>query len=312
MGRSPKRPGARDVHGILLLDKPAGLSSNQAMQQARRALNARKAGHTGNLDMAATGLLPICLGEATKFSGVLLDADKTYRATIRFGVTTTTGDSEGEVTARHSVDGLTTERVRSMMASFIGGISQVPPMYSALKRGGKPLYVLARRGESVARAPRSVWVHRFALCSFHDAVADVEVECSKGTYIRTLAEDLGEALGCGAHLTALRRLRSGPFDLTDATDLPGVAEACLRGRGDALVLPIDSALLGLPQVTVDASHETSIRHGQSVTLEPAGGAGIVRLYGPSARFLGLGEWLEDGRLHPRRLVQWDVSSEQLP
>lgn len=305
MGRSPRRPGARDVHGILLLDKPAGLSSNQAMQQARRTLNARKAGHTGNLDVAATGLLPICLGEATKFSGMLLDADKRYRATVRFGITTTTGDAEGEILKTRATDALTVARVEAAMAELRGEISQIPPMYSALKHQGRPLYALARKGEEVPRAPRRVRIHRFSLLTLSDVSAEVEVDCSKGTYIRTLAEDLGEALGCGAHLTALRRLRSGPFDLADAIDLTNLAEISARGDPDSLILPIDSALGTLPEVAVAAAEEQALCHGQAVQLPDAFRMplGTVRIYGPSRRFLGLGEGRADGSVQPRRIVQ---------
>lgn len=307
MGRSPRRPGARDLHGVLLLDKPAGLSSNQALQRVRRALNARKAGHTGNLDVAATGLLPICLGEATKFSGQLLDADKVYRARVQFGVTTRTGDAEGEVVEVRPVEALHAPRVLAEMARFIGPIEQVPPMYSALKKDGRPLYALARAGKVVPRAPRRVTIFRFELLSLNATDAEVEVACSKGTYIRTLAEDLGAALGCGAHLTALRRLASGPFLLEDAHTVEAIEAASLAGTGDAWVLPVDTAVSVLPALEVSATEAAALRQGRAVRpaeacAQLARVGEWMRIYGPEASFLGLGECATEGQILPRRIV----------
>ncbi len=307
MGRSPRRPDARDLHGVVLLDKPAGLSSNQAMQRVRRALNARKAGHTGNLDVAATGLLPICLGEATKFSGQLLDADKVYRAHVQFGVTTRTGDAEGEVVETRPVQGLEAPRLQAEMARLTGPIEQVPPMYSALKKNGQPLYALARAGKVVERTPRRVTIFRFELLSLNATAAEVEVACSKGTYIRTLAEDLGAALGCGAHLTALRRLASGPFRLEDAHTVEAIEAACLAGTGDGCVLPVDTAVSVLPALEVSDTEAEALRHGRPVRPggpgSPATDVGEqVRIYGPGVRFLGLGECAADGQVLPRRIV----------
>ncbi|MGZ9032639.1 MAG: tRNA pseudouridine(55) synthase TruB, partial [Burkholderiaceae bacterium] len=259
------QPRGDRVNGVLLLDKPVGVTSNRALQTARRLLNSRKAGHTGTLDPMASGLLPVMLGEATKFSADLLDADKSYRATVRLGVTTTTGDAEGEVVERRAVD-IEAGEIEQVLARFTGDIEQVPPMHSALKRGGRPLYELARAGIEVERAPRAVRIHGLRLIERASDTMVLDVECSKGTYVRVLAEDIGKALGCGAHLAALRRTRVGPLTIDDAVELaalegmePGARRKCLR--------PVDELLGTLPSVALDAELTERFRQGQRLAMD---------------------------------------------
>ncbi|WP_423229717.1 tRNA pseudouridine(55) synthase TruB [Thermithiobacillus plumbiphilus] len=287
--------------GILLLDKPLGISSNRALQQAKRLLGLKKAGHTGSLDPLASGLLPLCFGEATKFSQFLLDADKVYRATFRLGVSTTTGDAEGEVLNTRSVR-LVEDVLHRAMASLRGEILQVPPMYSALKHQGRPLYELAREGIEIIREPRRVRIHRFDLLAMGEDTLDVEVACSKGTYIRSLAVDLGEILGCGAHVSALRRLASGPFRIEQALTLDELALAGPAAAG--MLLAVDQVLSHLPAVFLDEAEARAIVLGQKLR-QPGGEtfSGAVRLYGPDKVFLGLGEAAGEGRIAPRRLLQ---------
>ncbi len=295
----PRQP----LDGVLLLDKPLGLSSNQALQAARRLYNAAKAGHTGTLDPLATGLLPLCFGEATKFSGELLDADKRYLATVQLGVTTDTADAEGSVLARRPV-AVDRAALDAALASFLGEIDQVPPMYSALKRDGKPLYEYARAGIELERAPRRVTIHALRLIEPVDALAAgrfaFEVSCSKGTYVRTLAADLGEALGCGAHLAALRRIGIGALDVSRAWTPAALEERPAEGR-DALLLPPDALLAGLAEVRLDAGDAQRLRHGQAVRSGVAEGV-RVRAYDPDGRFLGVCRQVADGWLQPLRLV----------
>ena len=292
----------RDITGILLLDKPAGISSNAALQRARARFGAVKAGHTGNLDVAASGLLPICFGEATKVCGWLLDADKVYDATVALGVTTTTGDAEGEVLARQPVTPDMLARLPALLASFVGTRAQVPPMYSALKRNGKPLYQLARAGIEVERAPREVTLHSLALMNQEAEQFVLRVHCSKGTYIRVLAEDIGAALGCGASLTALRRVASGPFALADALTLeqlwalPEPLEAF-----DDRLLPADLALAGLPMLAVGMAEARALGEGRVVQASTWEGSGPARAYAADGRFVGLVEVLGDRRILPRRI-----------
>lgn len=294
----PRRAPRRRVDGVLLLDKPIGMTSNAALQKLRWLFNAEKAGHTGTLDPLATGVLPICLGEATKFSGELLDADKAYRATVQLGVITTTGDAEGEVLATAPVTASEAD-LRAVLPRFIGDIEQIPPMYSALKRDGKPLYELARQGIEVAREPRQVTIASIELLSWHGDQFVIDVDCSKGTYIRTLAADIGNALGCGAHLAALRRTRVGRHDLSGALDLPSI-EALSTEQRDGLLLPCDILLSGLPVVTLGEREANTMLHGQAIRWsgEPSR---QHRLYGPMG-FMGLGECVEDGWLKPKRLI----------
>jgi len=303
----------RDVDGILLLDKPEGITSNAALQRARRAFRARKAGHTGSLDPLASGLLPVCFGQATKASGLLLDADKTYRVTIALGERTTTADREGEVIERAPVPALTEERVREVARYFLGQSQQVPPMFSALKQAGERLYRLARKGLEVERPPRRIVIHRLELFCLTEMRLELEVDCSKGTYVRSLAEDLARALGTVGHVYSLRRLRLGPFTDLRMHSLESVEQAA--GRPEwlaALLLPADAALPGLPAVQLGGTEQARILHGQSV--KAAGPEGCqVRMYGPDGRFLGVGRMSDAGRLlAPERIMVDMVAPPDLP
>ena len=290
----------RRVDGVLLLDKPAGLSSNTALQRAKHLFTAAKAGHTGTLDPFATGLLPICLGEATKFSSFLLDADKTYRATLQLGHTTTTGDTEGEILTTQAVD-VTPASFAAAVRQFTGEITQVPPMYSALKHEGRALYEYARAGVTIERQPRAVTIYKLALEALAGSSAIITVTCSKGTYIRTLAEDMGAMLGCGAYLTQLRRLETGGFDLTGAVTLEQL-EAMTMAERDACLLPLDILVQQFQAITLDADSAHYLCQGQPVWKSGPVPAGFLRLYADNDRFLGLGEQDANGRIAPRRLV----------
>jgi tRNA pseudouridine55 synthase len=297
-----ERAARRRVDGVLLLDKPAGMTSNAALQAARRLYRADKAGHTGTLDPLATGLLPVLFGEATKFGGELLEADKTYAAAIALGTTTATGDAEGAVLERRPV-AVDRRDVERALARFRGEIAQVPPMHSALKRGGRALYEYARAGESVERAPRPVRIHALRLEAFDGERIAVTVRCSKGTYVRVLAEDIGRALGCGAHLAGLRRLASGPFALGGASTLDALAALTETAR-DARLLPVDALVAHLPAATLDEAAARRFALGQA-TATPADLRGRVRVYGSGGAFLGVGEGGPGGLLHPRRLRRTD-------
>ena len=301
--RQGGKPARRRLDGVLLLDKQLGLSSNHALQAARRLYNAEKAGHTGTLDPLATGLLPLCFGEATKFAGELLNADKRYVATVQLGVTTDTADAEGAVLERRPVEvGLVD--VKAALEAFVGEIEQVPPMYSALKRDGKPLYEYARAGIELERAPRRVSIHELRLVEADDGLADgrfvFEVRCSKGTYVRTLAADIGERLGCGAHLAALRRTGIGSLDVVQAHSLADL-EALTAEARDALLLPPDSLLASLVEVRLDAADAARLRHGQAVRW--AGEEGTrLRVYDAEHAFIGVCRQVADGWLQAQRLV----------
>jgi tRNA pseudouridine55 synthase len=291
----------RPVDGVLLLDKPVGLSSNQALQQAKHLYQAAKAGHTGSLDPFATGLLPLCFGEATKFSHFLLDADKTYLATMQLGANTTTGDTEGEIVSTAEVHA-TREQMEAVLRGFLGDIQQVPPMYSALKHQGKALYEYARAGIEIERQARSVTIHQIELLDLALPSAKIRVSCSKGTYIRTLAEDIGKVLGCGAYLTQLRRTATAAFDISQAITLETLESMPLEAR-DALLLPSDCMLQSFPAVTLDDEGAYYLCQGQSIWQAGKLPLGDVRLYGEGQRFIGLGEVLPDGKIAPRRLMQ---------
>lgn len=286
--------------GILLLDKPEGLSSNGALQRVRRLLSAGKAGHAGSLDPLATGMLPICLDEATKIAGEILSSRKLYRFTIALGVRTATGDREGEVIERSAVPQLATERIEAVLEGFLGPGRQVPPMYSALKREGRPLYELARSGQVVEREPRPIELFELRLLGRQGEQLELETRCSKGTYVRTLAEDIAHELGTCGHVTALRRLSVEPFDNEPMQTLESIVLAC--GRGEApRILPADWPLAHLPAVHLDALQAGRIRHGQPVHLcSTKDAAGKVRLY-EQERFLGLGEADGRGSVRPKRL-----------
>jgi tRNA pseudouridine55 synthase len=289
----------RRLDGVLLLDKAVGRGSNSVLQSAKRLFDAAKAGHAGTLDPLASGLLAIVFGEATKFSQLSLEADKEYRARARLGITTTTADAEGKVLERKACM-VRPEAIEPVLAQFRGEIDQVPPMYSALKRAGRPLYALAREGLEVPRAARRIRVHALDLLGFADDCLELRVRCSKGTYVRSLVEDIGRALGCGAHLAALRRLASGRFRVEDAVTLEQLASDTPERR-EARLLPVECLFGDLPRVDLPASQAEQFAQGQALHLEhaPPGACGV---YGQQGRLLGLGEGGAQGRLQPRRLL----------
>ncbi len=306
-GTVARRPRVvwRDVSGIVLLDKQPGPSSNGELQAVRRLFRARKAGHTGSLDPLASGLLPLCFGQATKISGMLLDADKTYRVTAQLGVATTTGDAEGEPLPPQPVPPLNPGTVAAVLRRFTGSIEQVPPMHSALKQGGRRLYELARQGIEVERAPRRVSVHALHCLALQGPLLTLEVRCSKGTYVRTLIEDIAGALGTAGHVIELRRTQLGPF-----CDQPMRTRAVLEGllaEGgepalDAVMLPPDAALPHWPAVRLGEAEQACVLRGQAVFVEGPAGQG-VRMYGPSGRFLGVGRMTPEGRrMTPERIM----------
>lgn len=297
-----RRRRGRPVSGVLLLDKPTGMSSNQALQTARRLLNASKAGHTGTLDPLASGLLPLCFGEATKVSQFLLGADKTYRARAMLGIRTTTGDSEGDILRERPVD-VDAARLAAALAAHTGDLLQVPPMYSALKHDGERLYTLARRGETVERPPRPVHVSRLELLQWDETGFEVELECTKGTYVRSLIEDIGEALGCGAHITALRRLRVGALDVEQAVTLESLRTVADRDPQalDVCLVPIADALAHLRQLDLGPDDAASLQLGQALTLHQPLADGWVAVFTGQQAFVGMAE-VVDGRLLPRRLA----------
>ncbi len=288
------------IDGVLLLDKPAGVTSNRALQMARRLLDAAKAGHTGTLDPMATGLLPLTFGEATKFSADLLDADKSYRATLRLGVTTTTGDAEGEVTATAPVN-VDDAALDAALSRFPGTIAQVPPMHSALKRDGRPLSELARAGVEVERAPRQVMIAALKRVRRDGDTLMLDVDCSKGTYVRVLAEDIGRALGCGAHLTALRRTRVGRLKLDDALKLDALEEMAPALRRSALQ-PVDALVASLPRVDLDDALAERFRLGQRLAIDAEPRGERVRVYAPRQQLLGTANVTEWGVVAPERLM----------
>ncbi len=310
VSRASKR---RAVDGILLLDKPLGISSNQALQVVRRAYAAAKGGHTGNLDVAASGLLPLCFGEATKVCGFLLDSDKRYQAVVKFGQTSTTGDSEGEITATGSP--LPTDRaaIEQALGLLRGPILQVPPMYSALKHAGQPLYKLARQGIEITRKARPVQIYQLELVHHTEETVALDIRCSKGTYIRSLAISLGEILGCGAYLSALRRLETGPFAITQAHSLEifQVARYTMQEYAE-LLIPMDVALADLPRITLTSTAAQRFRQGQAVDCMDSAGLPCevpVRIYHEAGPFLGMGSLDATARLHPKRLVKQQESTE---
>jgi tRNA pseudouridine55 synthase len=291
----------RNINGVLLLDKPLGFSSNQALQKVKWLFQAAKAGHTGTLDPLATGLLPICLGEATKFAQYVTDADKTYIATMKLGATTSTGDAEGEVLTTVPVN-VSPSQFAAACQQFIGEISQVPPMYSALKFEGRALYTYAREGVDIARQSRLIHISHISVDNFSVDVAQITVACSKGTYIRTLAEDIGAKLGCGAHLIGLRRTETAGYLLKQAVTIEQLENLSIEAR-DALLLPVDSAIESLPKVVLNADAAYFIMQGQAVWQAGKIADGELRLYDESQQFLGLGFLQDDGKIAPKRLIQ---------
>ena len=300
------RRNARSVNGILLLDKPLDISSNGILQRVRWLYQAKKAGHTGALDPMASGLLPLCFGEATKFSQFLLDTDKTYQVEARFGIRTSTSDAEGEVISAKPVQHNQAQLQQAMQA-FRGDILQVPTMFSALKYQGQPLYRYARQGITVPREARPITIYRFELVSFTPEVASFIVHCSKGTYIRTLIDDLGEALGCGAHVSALHRTQVGPFDIKQAYKVPIIEQATLACHDskdfsavDGLLLPMDAGLVGFEQIQLTFAEQQKVQHGQSFETGLENCAAI-KLYSADQQFLGIGQ-INEGVLSSRRLL----------
>jgi tRNA pseudouridine55 synthase len=294
MARNTWRP----LDGVVLFDKPLELSSNTALQKVRRLFQAEKAGHTGTLDPLASGLLPICFGEATKFSMGLLEADKTYKTTIRLGQTTTTGDAEGEMIETRPVE-VSEVQVHGVLQRFTGAIQQLPPMYSALKHQGKPLYEYIRNGETVERALRDVFIHDLRMERLEENELEIVVRCSKGTYVRTLGEDIGQALGCGGHLIALRRTAIAHFDLQSAYTLPQLEEMDDQQR-EAIILPLDCMLQDFPAIELDATELQRMAQGQRLGKNLGLPDGKIRLYS-SGKFVGVGE-LFGTRLAPSRLL----------
>jgi tRNA pseudouridine55 synthase len=292
------KPARQPVDGVLLLNKPVGITSNAALQKAKWLLNAKKAGHTGTLDPFADGLLPLCFGEATKFSAYLLDADKHYRAVLEMGVTTTTGDPEGEVLSTRNV-AVTCADIASVLPQFKGEIEQVPPMHSALKHQGRPLYEYARAGIEIERPARKVQIRSLEMIECAPPRVVLDVQCSAGTYIRTLAQDIGTALGCGAHLTELTRTAAGGFKLEHAHTLANL-EALDIGQRYALLLPADCLVAHLPAVQLDAADSEALRRGRSIAHLEAP-SGLTRAYTDSHTFIGLAN-AEAGHLVPRRLI----------
>ena len=300
----PRRGKGRNVNGIILLDKAKGESSNYALQRIKRLFHAKKAGHTGSLDPLATGVLPLCLGEATKISQFLLDSDKRYMAKVKLGERTDSGDSEGvviDVQRRIDVD---YDALVQTLTKFEGEIKQLPPMYSALKHHGVPLYKLARKGISIKRKVRAVTIHKIGLMNFDNNIAEIDVTCSKGTYIRTLADDLGQELGCGAHVIELRRLQAGVFSIDQcrgSNELEKIKESFGLSGLDKVIVPMERAVEKLPEVVLASETARDIRNGQAVSFHELPKSGLVRLY-EKENFIGIGIVNADGEVAPKRLV----------
>lgn len=296
----------RDVHGILVLDKPSGITSNAALQKVKRLFGAKKVGHTGSLDPLATGALPLCFGEATKFSQFLLNADKRYQVQAVLGISTDSGDAEGTICSERSWDHVQESDLEDVLPRYRGEIEQVPSMFSAVKNNGQPLYKLARQGLEVPREPRSITIYSNQLASFQPPEFTLDVHCSKGTYVRTLVADIGEELRCGAHVVALRRIKVGPFNESRLVTLDEVEDACKSRCSDDLLQPTWSAVGEWPAVYVAGSNVYNVKHGQPVRILDAPEEGWVRLCeldgGSEEKFLGIGEVLVDGRVAPRRML----------
>ncbi|MDH5547502.1 MAG: tRNA pseudouridine(55) synthase TruB [Gammaproteobacteria bacterium] len=304
MGR--RKAKGRDISGVFLLDKPTGITSNAALQKVKYLYKANKAGHTGSLDPIASGLLPICIGEATKFSHYLLDADKRYQVEARLGVKTTTGDIEGEVVETADIPEFDQDGLKSVLSGFLGKQEQIPPMHSAIKQNGQPLYKLARQGISVERKSREIVIYELNLLATSENSITLDVKCSKGTYIRTLVEDIAHALGTCAHVTLLRRTQVGDFDIENSVTLERLEET-LAGSGltgiDEMLLPSETAIADWPGVNLSEDAAYYLRQGQAVLVPKAPTQGLVRLYEGDDNFLGVGCILDDGRVAPKRLIK---------
>ncbi|NOQ16733.1 MAG: tRNA pseudouridine(55) synthase TruB [Methyloprofundus sp.] len=296
-----RRKKGRDIHGIVLLDKRQGISSNKALQEVKRLYNANKAGHTGSLDPLATGLLPICLGEATKVSAYMLADDKQYQTVIQLGVMTDTGDVEGSIIEEKAVPEISQSQLQACLNSFVGEIEQVPPMYSALKVNGKKLYELAREGITIERKARNITIYAIECLDFKDNLLTLDVRCSKGTYIRTLAEDIGHKLGCGGTVKELRRTAAGQFSLTDARAIEELQEMESDAAMQAIMIAVDLPLQDLPAMYISQFEADLVQQGQRIASQfSAENQGMCRLY-HDKQFLGLGEILMDDKIQPRKL-----------
>ena len=302
-----KRNKGRAINGILVLDKPKGESSNRSLQRVKRLFNANKAGHTGSLDPLATGVLPLCLGEATKISQFLLESDKKYRVKIKLGIRTSTGDAEGEIIQQTDDVAVTLDTLNKALEGFRGSIEQVPPMYSAIKQNGVPLYKLAREGKEVERASREVKIYSIDLLEFVGSELEIDIHCSKGTYIRTIADDLGTVLGCGAHVAELRRTQAGVFTEAESVTLDHLQN--IRDDSstddyseiDEYLIDMDEAINDLPEVVLPDLSAGWIKQGQAVLVRHLPEKGLVRLY-QGNQFIGIGSILDDGRVAPRRMI----------
>lgn len=295
----------QNINGILLLDKPLEITSNGALQRVKRLFNAKKAGHTGSLDPLATGMLPLCFGEATKFSQYLLDSDKTYQVKAQLGVETNTGDCEGQVINTRDVIGVDEARLQTVLKSFLGVIDQVPPMFSALKHQGKPLYELARQGIEIERKSRQITIYDIQFKQFESNQVSFDVTCSKGTYIRTLVEDIGKLLNCGAHVIGLRRTNVNPYQNAVMYTLPAleiIAEELGQAALIDCLLPMETSIHHLPAIQLTSSAAYYLRMGQSIRTSAPKESPLVRLVSEDARFLGIGEIMMDGTLKPHRLI----------
>jgi tRNA pseudouridine55 synthase len=304
MSRNKK---GKDIDGILLLDKPLGRSSNSALQKVRYLFNAKKAGHTGSLDPLATGVLPICFGQASKVSAYLLDSDKRYTCTAQLGETTTTGDKEGDVLQTRELKPFSAEQVEAVLEKFRGDIQQIPPMFSALKHNGQPLYKLARQGIEIKRKARDVTIHELTLLEQTEDSITLDVHCSKGTYIRTLAQDIGDELGFGAHLSMLRRTDVSPFDCSKLYTIEDIEKLAEANEQEATLLPIDSALIHLPSLILTEEESNCVKNGLKVSRSDVPDSDMIKMYLESGEFIGIGRCShgEQGekRLAPKRMMK---------
>ena len=299
-----RRRRVRNISGIVVLDKANGLSSNAALQEVKRLYEANKAGHAGSLDPLATGVLPVCLGEATKVSQFLLDSDKRYRARIKLGIRTDTGDREGSIIERNEGISVSRKAIERALTKFKGEVEQVPPMHSAIKMNGVPLYKLARKGIAVEREPRLVTLYQICLVEFVNSELELEISCSKGTYIRTIADDLGQELGCGAHVIELRRTQAGVFTEKDSISSEELAlEKENRGldKIDQFLIPMDRAIQDLPEVNLPSITASHVKNGQAVLVRHLPKNGLVRMY-EDEQFIGIGSIDDDGKVAPKRLI----------
>lgn len=303
---SKRRSRGRDVDGVLVLDKPPGLTSSRATQQAKKLFDARKVGHTGSLDPLATGVLPLCFGAATKFSQFLFQADKRYVVDALLGIATDSGDADGNVISESSFDHVTAEKIDTVLTKYRGNIQQIPSMFSAVKQNGQPLYKLAHQGKEVPREPRPVTIYENKLTNFGGDRFQLHIHCSKGTYIRTLIADIGEELDTGAHVVELRRTQAGPYNDSGAVTMDQLHQAREEQRIDELLLPTASTVEGWPTIFVRGGVAYNVRHGQAVRVNNAPTEGWVKVCeivdNAPTKFLGVGEVLDDGRIAPRRII----------